>query len=894
MAEDGLNPRMDVVVVESPTKAKTIRKYLADAPDVEASYGHVRDLLDKDGGVLPDDDFRMVWEVLPGKKKNVDEIVRAVKKARRLFLATDPDREGEAISWHLLEVLKERGALKDIEVKRVVFHEITKRAVTEAMAHPRDLDQSLIDAYLARRALDYLVGFTLSPVLWRKLRGSKSAGRVQSVALRLICEREAEIEAFVAREFWTIEALLETPDQARFKARLTHLAGKKLDKFALPDAAAAEAALAQVKAAALAIGPVEKKQVSRNPAPPFSTSTLQQEAARKLGFSADRTMKTAQRLFEGTEIGGETVGLITYMRTDSVQISRDAISAARKRIAHSFGDAYLPEQPRIFKTKTKNAQEAHEAIRPTDVGREPKMVASYLDNDQHRLYELIWKRTMASQMAAARLDRVTVDVVDDKGAVQLRATGQTIAFDGFLKLYQEGRDDPAKDDEDGEGVLLPALVTGTKVEERGVTSEQHFTEPPPRFSEASLVKRLEELGVGRPSTYASIISVLQDRDYVRLEQKRFVPEHRGRLVTAFLTSFFDRYVQPTFTASLEDQLDRVAAGELGWKEVLRDFWEPFVSSVGEVSELRVAQVIDALNDALAAKLFPPRADGGEPRTCPLCGNGQLSLKLGKYGAFIGCSNHPECRYTRKLDDDPNGDPAARNDEKMLGVDPETAEEVWLKNGRYGFYLQSGSGDALHRSSLPPNLAPTEIDLQTALALLALPRVIGAHPETGGEITTGINRYGPFVQHQGKFVRLEPDDDVLSLGMNRALTLIAEGNSRGRPRPAATALRELGPHPETGEKVVILDGRFGPYVKHAKINASLPKGRPVEELTMDEAVALLAAREAKGGGKSKPRTVKAKAGTAKAKPAAARKKSPAKATGARRPAASKKTAAGGGS
>ena len=882
---------MDVVVVESPTKARTIRKYLADAPEVEASYGHVRDLPRQDGAVLPDEDFRMVWEVLPAKKKNVDEIVRAVKKARRLFLATDPDREGEAISWHLLEVLKERNALKDIEVKRVVFHEITRRAVTEAMAHPRDLDQSLIDAYLARRALDYLVGFTLSPVLWRKLRGSKSAGRVQSVALRLICEREAEIEAFVPREYWTIEALLETPDRSRFKARLTHLAGKKLDKFGLPDAAAAEAALARVKEAALAIGPVEKKQVSRNPAPPFSTSTLQQEAARKLGFSADRTMKTAQRLFEGAEIGGETVGLITYMRTDSVQLSGEAIGAARKRILQSFGEAYLPDQPRVFKTKTKNVQEAHEAIRPTDVGREPQMVARHLEDDQRRLYELIWKRTMASQMAAARLDRVTVDVLDDKGAVQLRATGQTIAFDGFLKLYQEGRDDPAGDDEHGEGVLLPALVQGTRVEERGVTPEQHFTEPPPRFSEASLVKRLEELGIGRPSTYASIISVLQDRDYVRLEQKRFVPEDRGRLVTAFLTSFFDRYVQPTFTAALEDQLDRVAAGELGWKEVLREFWAPFVGSVGEVSELRVAQVIDALNEALSAKLFPPRADGGDPRLCPLCGKGQLSLKLGKYGAFVGCSNHPECRYTRQLDDDADGDPAKGNGEKMLGVDPETAEEVWLKNGRFGFYLQSGSGDTLRRSSLPPNLRPDEIDLATALALLALPRIVGTHPETGAEITAGINRYGPFVQHQGKFVRLEPDDDVLGLGMNRALTLIAEGASRGRARPAATPLRELGPHPESGEKVVVLDGRFGPYVKHGKTNASLPRSRSVEELTMDEALALLAAREAKGSGKGKARM--ARAATAKAKPAAAKKKPAARKPAARKTAARKTSAAGDG-
>ncbi len=883
---------MDVVVVESPTKAKTIKKYLADAPDVEASYGHVRDLLEKDGSVLPDDDFKMLWVVLDDKKKRVDDIVRAVRGAKRLFLATDPDREGEAISWHLLEVLKERKALKDVEVKRVVFHEITKNAVIEAMAHPRDLDQSLIDAYLARRALDYLVGFTLSPVLWRKLQGSRSAGRVQSVALRLICEREAEIEAFVPREYWTIEALLETPDKAKFKARLTHLGEKKLGKFDLGDEAAAKAAVARLEAAELAIGPVEKKQVSRQPSPPFSTSTLQQEAARKLGFSADRTMKTAQRLFEGAQLGGETVGLITYMRTDSVQLSGEAIRASRQLIDKSFGNTYLPEHPRVFKTKTKNAQEAHEAIRPTDVGREPRMVARYLDDDQRRLYELIWKRTVASQMAAARLDRVTVDVLDKAGAVTLRATGQTIAFDGFLKLYQEGRDDPGED-EDDENVLLPALATGTPVNERGITPAQHFTEPPPRFSEASLVKKLEELGVGRPSTYASIISVLQNRDYVRLEQKRFVPEDRGRLVSTFLTSFFDRYVQPTFTASLEDQLDRVAAGELSWKDVLREFWQPFVQSVGEVSELRVAEVIDALNDALAPRLFPPRADGSDPRSCPLCKEGRLSLKLGRYGAFVGCSNYPDCRYTRQLGDDADGDPARAKDERLLGVDPASQEEVWLKNGRFGHYIQSGSGDAIKRSSLPPSLQPDDIDLEIALKLLALPREVGTHPETGETITAGINRYGPFVQHQRQFVRLPPDEDVLSIGMNRALTLIAENPAKGRGHTEAKALKELGPHPADGEPVKVLDGRFGPYVKHGKVNASLPKGKSADDLLMAEAVELLAARAAKaGGGKGKGKApAKAKAGNGKApakgkaKPAA---KAPAK---AKAPARAKPKSAG---
>jgi DNA topoisomerase I len=893
---------MDVVVVESPTKAKTIKKYLSDLPDVEASYGHVRDLLEKDGSVLPDDDFKMVWTVLDDKKRRVDEIVKAVRKAKRLFLATDPDREGEAISWHLLEVLKERKVLKDVEVKRVVFHEITKNAVIEAMRHPRDLDQSLIDAYLARRALDYLVGFTLSPVLWRKLQGSRSAGRVQSVALRLICEREAEIEAFVPREYWTVEALLETPDKAKFKAKLTHLGEKKLGKFDLGDEAAAKAAVGRIEAAALAIGPVEKKQVSRQPSPPFSTSTLQQEAARKLGFSADRAMKTAQRLFEGAQLGGETVGLITYMRTDSVQLSGEAIRGARQHIGQTFGQAYLPEHPRVFKTKTKNAQEAHEAIRPTDIGREPQKVARYLDDDQRRLYELIWKRTVASQMAAARLDRVTVDVLDEAGAVTLRATGQTIAFDGFLKLYQEGRDDPTGDEEDDENVLLPALVTGTAVEERGVAPSQHFTEPPPRFSEASLVKKLEELGVGRPSTYASIISVLQNREYVRLEQKRFVPEDRGRLVSAFLTSFFDRYVQPTFTAALEDKLDRVAAGELSWKEVLREFWQPFVASVGEVSELRVAEVIDSLNDALSARLFPPRSDGSDVRSCPLCKEGRLSLKLGRYGAFVGCSNYPECRFTRQLGDDVDADPAKRNDDRLLGVDPQSQEEVWLKNGRFGFYIQSGSGDALKRSSLPPNLQPADIDLETALKLLALPRPVGIHPETGDAITAGINRYGPFVQHQRQFVRLPPDEDVLTIGMNRALTLIAENPAKGRARTEAKPLREMGSHPEDGEPVVVLDGRFGPYVKHGKVNASLPKGKSAEDLSMSEAVELLAARAAKAGtGKAKGKaktTAKAANGKAKAKPSAkgkpsAKPKVAAKAKpGAR--ASSSKAAADGGS
>jgi DNA topoisomerase I len=703
---------MDVVVVESPTKAKTIKKYLSDLPDVEASYGHVRDLLEKDGSVLPDDDFKMVWTVLDDKKRRVDEIVKAVRKAKRLFLATDPDREGEAISWHLLEVLKERKVLKDVEVKRVVFHEITKNAVIEAMRHPRDLDQSLIDAYLARRALDYLVGFTLSPVLWRKLQGSRSAGRVQSVALRLICEREAEIEAFVPREYWTVEALLETPDKAKFKAKLTHLGEKKLGKFDLGDEAAAKAAVGRIEAAALAIGPVEKKQVSRQPSPPFSTSTLQQEAARKLGFSADRAMKTAQRLFEGAQLGGETVGLITYMRTDSVQLSGEAIRGARQHIGQTFGQAYLPEHPRVFKTKTKNAQEAHEAIRPTDIGREPQKVARYLDDDQRRLYELIWKRTVASQMAAARLDRVTVDVLDEAGAVTLRATGQTIAFDGFSQALPGG---PRRSHgRRGGRRERPAPGACDRNRRRGARGR-----PEPAFHRAAAALQRGQPGQEARGARRRPALDLRQHHLGPAEPRVCAPRAEAFRAGGPGTAGFRlphqllRSLRPADLHGCARGQARSGGGRrAAWKEVLREFWQPFVASVGEVSELRVAEVIDSLNDALSARLFPPRSDGSDVRSCPLCKEGRLSLKLGRYGAFVGCSNYPECRFTRQLGDDVDADPAKRNDDRLLGVDPQSQEEVWLKNGRFGFYIQSGSGDAMKRSSLPPNLQPADIDLET--------------------------------------------------------------------------------------------------------------------------------------------------------------------------------------
>lgn len=853
---------MDVVVVESPTKAKTINKYLGSEYKVLSSYGHVRDLPEKDGSVLPDEDFRMIYEPLADKKRRIDDIAKAIKDAGRLYLATDPDREGEAISWHLLSALEESNAIKDVDVKRVVFHEITKNAVLEAMRKPRDLDEGLIDAYQARRALDYLVGFTLSPVLWRKLQGSRSAGRVQSVALRLICEREAEIEAFTPQEYWSLLSEFETPKGDKFQARLARMDGAKLDKFGLTNEGDAKRAVALIEAEDFKVQSIEKKQAQRHPSPPFSTSTLQQEASRKLGFGADRTMRTAQKLFEGITLDGETVGLITYMRTDSVQLSTDALNACRDQIKTTYGGPFLPGKPRSYKTKTKNAQEAHEAIRPTDVGRTPDQIGKFLDDDQRRLYDLIWKRTLASQMSSAKLDRVIAELTSSDEKIGFRAVGSTITFPGFLKIYQEGLDDPSRDDDDAEG-LLPPMAPNDPLKRGKIEPKQHFTEPPPRYSEASLVKKLEELGIGRPSTYASIISVLQNRNYVRLESRRFIPEDRGRLVTAFLTAFFDQYVQPDFTALLEDQLDEVASGSLAWKDVLREFWNPFQHVVGEVKERRVAEVIDALNELLAARLFPPRPDGNDPRSCQLCDDGRLSLKLGRYGAFVGCSNYPDCRYTRKLDADPNEPTPEEQKDRVIGVDPESSEEVLLKHGPYGPYVQRGTGDDLKRSSLAPAMTPGDVTLEQALALLSLPREIGKHPETGKPIEAGINRYGPFIKHD-RFVRLGPDDDVLTIGMNRAMALIAEAGKKGRP--AQKVLKELGEHPEDQKPVTLHEGRFGPYVKHGKINASLPKDQTPESLTMETALTLLAAKASKGGGKktSKRGGTKAKAKNGKAK------------------------------
>ncbi|HWF97219.1 MAG TPA: type I DNA topoisomerase [Xanthobacteraceae bacterium] len=869
---------MNIVVVESPAKAKTINKYLGRGYEVLASFGHVRDLPPKDGSVDPEHDFRMLWEVDAKAQKHLSEIVRAVKGADKLILATDPDREGEAISWHVLEVLKEKKAIKSQAIERVVFNAITKTAVLDAMKHPRAIDGALVDAYLARRALDYLVGFTLSPVLWRKLPGARSAGRVQSVALRLVCDRELDIERFVAREYWSLVATLATPRNETFEARLIGADGKKIARLDIGTGAEAEAFKKALESGAFTVVSVEAKPAKRNPPPPFTTSTLQQEASRKLGFAPAHTMRIAQRLYEGVNVRGETVGLITYMRTDGVQIAEEAIVASRKLIGSDYGQRYLPAAPRQYVTKAKNAQEAHEAIRPTDFNLRPGEAKSFLDSDQAKLYELIWLRTVASQMESGELERTTVDITAKAAArtIDLRATGTVVKFDGFLILYQEGTDDAA-DDEDAK--RLPAMSAGEGLQKRAIDAAQHFTEPPPRYSEASLVKRMEELGIGRPSTYASILQVLKDRGYVRIDKKRLLPEDKGRVLTSFLESFFARYVEYGFTADLEEQLDRVSNNEIAWRELLRDFWRDFAAAVGEIKELRVAQVIDALNEMLGPHLFPPRADGIDPRQCPTCG-GQLSLKLSKFGGFIGCTNYPECRYTRQLTAGLNG--AGDGGTKQLGQDPATGLEVTLRNGRFGPYVQLGEvvdGEKPKRAGLPKGTTPDDVDLARALALLSLPREVGKHPDDGEPVLAGIGRFGPYVQHGKIYANIEAGDDVLTIGHNRAVTLIAEKIAKGpgKSRFGAAPGRPLGEHPDKGGPIVVKSGRYGPYVSHDGVNASLPSDKTPETLTLEEAVSLIDARATDGRPPTQRRRPARGAAKPKArsKPATAPAASPAK-------------------
>jgi len=859
---------MNVVIVESAAKAKTINKYLGSGYKVIPSFGHVRDLPSKNGSVEPDKDFEMHWDVDSKSQKIIKEIADAVKKADKLILATDPDREGEAISWHILQILQQKKALKkDTLVERVAFNAVTKQAILTALSEPREIDAPLVSAYLARRALDYLVGFTLSPVLWRKLPGARSAGRVQSVALRLVCDREAEIEAFRSEEYWTIEATMATGKGEEFPARLYAIDGTTLKKLDIKTGDEARAIKAAIEKGEFRVISVDKKAVKRNPFAPFATSTLQMDASRKLGFSAKQTMQVAQRLYEGVDIGGETVGLITYMRTDGVTIVPEAISAIRGLIAREYSQKYVAPFIREYKTKAKNAQEAHEAIRPTEVSRKPSDVARYLEKDQAGLYDLIWKRAVASQMASAELEQTTADI-EVKGrngkTYTLRATGSTVQFEGFLKLYEEGRDerlhaakgkdDPAEDDEMSR--RLPALAQGDCVTDKAIETEQHFTQPPPRYSEATLVKKMEELGIGRPSTYASTLAVLQERDYVRIEKKRLIPEDKGRLVIAFLEGFFKRYVEYDFTADLEEKLDLISDNKLAWKDVLRDFWREFTGAVDEIKDLRVGDVLEALNELLGPHIFPPREDGADPRTCPACGTGRLSLKIsGKYGAFIGCGNYPDCRYTRQLADQNGGDPeAAGPDGKLLGYDPDTGLDVTLRTGRFGPYVQLGQGtedEKPKRSSVPKGVDAATIDLEKALQLLSLPREVGLHPESGKPITAGLGRYGPFVLHDGMYANLESIEDVFTVGLNRAVMLIAEKAAGGKSRfqrAKPTVLKDLGEHPGGGGKIQVLDGKYGPYVSHDKVNATVPKGTDPATLSVDDAIRLLQERIAKGGGK----------------------------------------------
>ncbi len=859
---------MQLVIVESPAKAKTIEKYLGKDYKVLASYGHVRDLPPKDGSVRPDDDFAMDWEQYGDKARQVKAITDAAKSADRLILATDPDREGEAISWHVRELLAKKKALPK-EVERVTFNAITKQTVTEAMKQPRELDQDLIDAYLARRALDYLFGFTLSPVLWRKLPGAKSAGRVQSVALRLIVERDREIEAFKPQEYWSVLAKLEQGG-TEFPARLVKFDGEKLERLSLGEEGVAMRAKAAVESSVFRVEDVDTRPQKRHPYPPFTTSTLQQEAARKLGFSASHTMRIAQNLYEA--------GAITYMRTDGVQMDPSAISDARKAISDRYNGHYLPEKPRHYETKAKNAQEAHEAIRPTDFTKDHYGPNGSGGGDEARLYDLVFKRAMASQMASASLERTTVTLRDGTGKHELRATGQVVKFPGFLAVYEESKDQSANAEED-DSALLPAMKQGDTPAKKSVEASQHFTQPPPRYSEASLVKRLEELGIGRPSTYASTLQVLKDRNYVRTEKNRFFAEESGRLLTAFLERFFPRYVAYEFTAGMEDELDEVSGGRAEYKALLEAFWKDFKPKSDEVMEKKPSEVTEALDEFLSDYLFPPRDDGSDPRLCPKCNEGRLSLRGGRFGAFVACSNYPECKFTRKFAQ-PGGDGEAGEDGE-IGAHPESGEMISRKVGRFGPYIQVGEGKEAKRSSIPKDIP--ELDLDWAVKLLSLPRSVGTHPESGEPITASIGRYGPYLAHSGKYAKLRSTAEVFETGMNAAVVKLAEaaaGGGRGA-RAAAEPLKVFGPHPTSGGEMKLMAGRYGPYVTDGTTNATLPRDKQPEELTAEEAAVLIDERAAKGPAKGKGRK------KAPAKKAAAPKKAAPKKAAPKKAAAKKK-------
>ena len=847
---------MNLVIVESPAKAKTINKYLGDNYKVLASYGHIRDLPSKNGSVDPDQDFKMEWEIDSFSKKYLKEITDAAKDSSKIILATDPDREGEAIAWHVKEYLNEKKLLKDKEIERVVFNEITKKAVIHGIENPRQIEPLLVDAYMARRALDYLVGFNISPILWTKLPGSKSAGRVQSVALKLITEREHEIESFKPEEFWTLSVSFQDEKNQSILASITQLDNEKIEKFSFKNKDEINKAVSRINQKKFSITDISSKVVNRNPSGPFTTSTLQQTASSRLGFGASRTMQIAQKLYQGVEIEGETIGLITYMRTDGTNLSKDAVAAFRDYIKKEIGNEYLPENVLNYSgKKAKNAQEAHEAIRPTDIVRTPQNVKKYLSTDQNKLYDLIWSRALSSQMQSAKFDRNTITITSDNNDTICKASGSVLKFDGFLKIYNN----QSKDDDEN---ILPSVSKGL-VNIESLIDEQHFTQPPPRYSEASLVKKLEELGIGRPSTYASIISTIANRGYAEILNKRFFPTDRGKLISAFLEKLFSKYVDYNFTAGLEDQLDEITTGKESWIKVLELFWKDFNNNVAEVKEKRTREVLDLLNDSLGDLVFDKDNEGNIVRKCQLCNSGTLSLKNSfRGGAFIGCSNYPECKFTRPLSKAKAAAQAQLAEPKFIGKH-ENGNDIYLKNGRFGPYLQyekiaedleiektpkkkkkskklkSDVNELLKNVSIPKGLDLKSIDLEKAQFLCSLPKSLGINPDNQKEITLNTGRFGPYLKCENKSARIENIEEIFSIGLNRAITLIAEAKPG---RMSSSMIKDLGEHPEDKKPVRIMKGQYGPYIKYKSLNATIPEEKDPSEITMEEALILIEKRK----------------------------------------------------
>ena len=843
---------MNLVIVESPAKAKTINKYLGKDYLVLASYGHIRDLPSKNGSVDPDNKFQMEWEIDSFSKKYLKEITNAAEDSDKIILATDPDREGEAIAWHVKEVLDKKKLLKGKHLERVVFNEITKKAILDAIKNPREIHLPLVEAYLARRALDYLVGFNISPILWTKLPGSKSAGRVQSVALKLITEREKEIELFNPEEYWTLTSDFTNKDNKNILSKLSLFNGEKIEKFFFKNKEEIQKAIDVINKTKFKIADVNTKLFRRNPLAPFTTSTLQQTASGRFGFGASRTMQIAQRLYQGIDIEGETTGLITYMRTDGTNISKEAIDDFRKFITNDYGDKYLPESPNSYAgKKAKNAQEAHEAIRPTDVRRKPSDIKKYVNADQLKLYELIWSRALSSQMTPAEFDRNTIIISSNDNKINFRASGSVVKFDGFLKIYQvQETDDDAKN-------ILPDVKVGEEINILKLNDEQHFTDPPPRYSEASLVKKMEELGIGRPSTYASIISVLSTRNYVELINKRFNPTDRGKLISAFLEKLFSKYVDYNFTADLENQLDEITSGKIEWVQVLNNFWKDFYENVGKVKEKRTREVLDLLNESLGALIFERDDKDAIDRKCKLCSSGELSLKNSfRGGAFIGCSNYPECKFTRPLSKAKAAAQYNLAEPKLLGQN-ENGKDIYLKNGRFGPYLQyekekeelevkkkrgrkkKNENEHLKNVSIPKGIDIDSIDLNKAKYLCSLPKILGQHPENKQDITLNSGRFGPYLKCENKSARLENVEDLFSIGINRAITLIADAKPG---RISSSLIKDLGEHPEDKKPVRIMKGQYGPYIKYKSLNATIPEEKDPSELTMEEALILIEKRK----------------------------------------------------